>query len=44
MSSSTAQRIVLVLAGAAGLAHSLSLADVKHVVMFMQENRSFNHV
>lgn len=35
----------LVLAGAmVGRAEGGSLKDIKHVVLFMQENRSFNHV
>jgi len=31
-------------AAASGAAHALSLKDIKHVVLFMQENRSFDHV
>jgi phospholipase C len=33
--------VILALAGAA---NATSLTDIKHVVMLMMENRSFNHV
>lgn len=34
----------LVLLALAGIASSGSLKDIKHVVIFMQENRSYNSV
>ena len=32
------------LAGAASVASAASLKDIKHIVLFMQENRAFDHV
>ena len=40
--SSTPQTLVAVMA-VVGSAYAGSIADVEHVVLFMQENRAFNH-
>jgi phospholipase C len=43
MPSSTGRLLPVALAAAAAV-HATSLADVEHVILFMQENRAFSHV